>query len=535
MKLNELTTDLLQLGTSLDQTIEGDTRGTVAQVHRLGQSGQQHLPRLQGVRLSSAPAPPRPAGPTSFCSSTAFRSASSSARGRARTSRKPSPSIIRNQRRRRNPAPFPLGCSSSSLPTRTRSQYGTVGTIAASSGRSGGRRSSPIATSPRCSTAPLAPEEAKRTFGDGFEDEQAPFEYMMEGGREVTEQDRLLYALCRPDRLLDLARRFTLFDLGVKKVARYQQFFAVQEDPRTGCKQRDAEGRRRGGVIWHTQGSGKSLTMVMLARGPGARRRHHEPARRAGHRPHRSRRAAQEHLRRLRPRAGASDLRPASARACRRRTSAAIITTVINKFDTALNVARLPRPIERRVPADRREPSRPVRRDAHADEAVCSRTPAIIGFTGTPLMKKEKSTAAKFGGLNRYRTPSTRRSRTAPSCRCSTRAGMSSRTCRQQRHRHLVRARQQGPHRRPEGRPEAQVRALQRNRPDGADRSTASPMMSRSITPRTGRGRASRHSSRRAPSARRLLQAGARRHRHGDLRGGHLRARRPRGLRRGRR
>ena len=50
----------------------------------------------------------------------------------------------------------------------------------------------------------------------------------MGDGREVTEQDRVLYALCRPDRLLDLARRFTLFDLGIKKVARYQQFFAVK-------------------------------------------------------------------------------------------------------------------------------------------------------------------------------------------------------------------------------------------------------------------------------------------------------------------
>ena len=75
---------------------------------------------------------------------------------------------------------------------------------------------------------PLAPEESRRTFGDGFEDEQRPFEYLMDGGREITEQDRVLYALCRPDRLLDLARRFTLFDLGVKKVARYQQFFAVK-------------------------------------------------------------------------------------------------------------------------------------------------------------------------------------------------------------------------------------------------------------------------------------------------------------------
>jgi type I restriction enzyme, R subunit len=79
---------------------------------------------------------------------------------------------------------------------------------------------------------PLSLEESWRTFGDGFEDEQRPFEYLMDGGREITEQDRVLYALCRRDRLLDLARRFTLFDLGVKKVARYQQFFGLSSTVR---------------------------------------------------------------------------------------------------------------------------------------------------------------------------------------------------------------------------------------------------------------------------------------------------------------
>ena len=44
----------------------------------------------------------------------------------------------------------------------------------------------------------------------------------------VTAQDRLLYALCRPERLLELSRRFTVFDAGVRKVARYQQYFAIR-------------------------------------------------------------------------------------------------------------------------------------------------------------------------------------------------------------------------------------------------------------------------------------------------------------------
>ena len=71
--------------------------------------------------------------------------------------------------------------------------------------------------------------------------------------------------LCRPERLLDLTFNYTLFDAGEKKIARYQQFFCVKKILER-IRQRDDEGRRKGGVVWHTQGSGKSLTMVMLAK-----------------------------------------------------------------------------------------------------------------------------------------------------------------------------------------------------------------------------------------------------------------------------
>ena len=83
--------------------------------------------------------------------------------------------------------------------------------------------------------------------------------------RALTEQDRTIHALCRPERLLRMALLFTVFDGGRRKIARYQQFFAV-ERILGRVKERDAEGRRAGGIVWHTQGSGKSLTMVMLAK-----------------------------------------------------------------------------------------------------------------------------------------------------------------------------------------------------------------------------------------------------------------------------
>lgn len=87
----------------------------------------------------------------------------------------------------------------------------------------------------------------------------------LERSRIVTEQDKSIYSLCRPERLLELAWKFTVFDGGIKKVARYQQYF-VTKSTLNRVKHFDNAGARKGGVIWHTQGSGKSLTMVMLAR-----------------------------------------------------------------------------------------------------------------------------------------------------------------------------------------------------------------------------------------------------------------------------
>ncbi|MBT8420077.1 MAG: DEAD/DEAH box helicase family protein, partial [Gammaproteobacteria bacterium] len=74
-----------------------------------------------------------------------------------------------------------------------------------------------------------------------------------------------LHGLCSPERLLELIYKFSVFDNGIKKMARYQQYFAVKRIL-SHIRVLDANGRRRGGIVWHTQGSGKSLTMVMLAR-----------------------------------------------------------------------------------------------------------------------------------------------------------------------------------------------------------------------------------------------------------------------------
>ncbi|MEM6364410.1 MAG: type I restriction endonuclease, partial [Planctomycetota bacterium] len=83
--------------------------------------------------------------------------------------------------------------------------------------------------------------------------------------RPPTSQDELLLGICRPDRLLRMSSRYTIFSGGNKIVARWQQFRCVEKLLRR-IQTRLPDGRRKGGVVWHTQGSGKSLTMVMLAR-----------------------------------------------------------------------------------------------------------------------------------------------------------------------------------------------------------------------------------------------------------------------------
>ena len=113
---------------------------------------------------------------------------------------------------------------------------------------------------------PLSDEQKDQLFSGEFTSARRYFDSLeSDKGRLVTDQDKSIYSLCRPERLLDLTYRFVVFDNGIKKIARYQQYFVVHSTIRR-IRQRDSEGRRKGGMIWHTQGSGKSLSMVMLVR-----------------------------------------------------------------------------------------------------------------------------------------------------------------------------------------------------------------------------------------------------------------------------
>ena len=214
--------------------------------------------------------------------------------------------------------------------------------------------------------------------------------------RQVTPQDQALYALCRRERLLELIFRFMLFDGGDKKIARHQQYFCVNKIlDRVRHIQRD--GTRQGGVVWHTQGSGKSLTMVMLAEALALERSiidfkiilvtdrvdlddqiyktfHH-----CGTQPIQAKTG--RHLEHL--------LTDNKAR---------IITTVIDKFELAVSKAGV-RNEHSNIFVLVDESHRGQFGELHAKMKQALPNACFIGFTGTPVMKKDKSTIDRFGGL----------------------------------------------------------------------------------------------------------------------------------------
>lgn len=104
-------------------------------------------------------------------------------------------------------------------------------------------------------------EHTRHVTDFNLQQERAPYS----NREQVSAQDQTLYALCRPQRLLELAYAYTIFNGGQRQITRYHQFFAVRR-AMASVRQIDQEGRRKGGIVWHAQGAGKSQTMVMLAR-----------------------------------------------------------------------------------------------------------------------------------------------------------------------------------------------------------------------------------------------------------------------------
>ena len=216
------------------------------------------------------------------------------------------------------------------------------------------------------------------------------------GDRLVTEQDKALFSLCRPERLLELAWKFTVFDGGLKKIARYQQYFVVKSILGR-VKQYDDTGARKGGMIWHTQGSGKSLTMVMLVRNLVLDPEIPEPRIILVT----DRDDLDKQLGNTFAACGLAANRATSGRNLQElveKKEAGIITTLIHKFDKAY--------VTKKYQDDSSDIFMLVD-ESHRTQfgTIAARMRQMfpracyLGFTGTPLLKKEKNSFVKFGKL----------------------------------------------------------------------------------------------------------------------------------------
>lgn len=214
--------------------------------------------------------------------------------------------------------------------------------------------------------------------------------------REATIQDKSLLSLCSIERILEFVYKYLVYDGPNIKVPRYQQYFAVQNTIER-VKEIDKTNKRKGGVIWHTTGSGKSLTMVMISKALAL-----------------DKDISYSRVIVVTDRIDLDRQIYTTFRSCGKVVEKAksgsdliellqdkgneIITTIIDKFQTATkNTSFIDNSENIFVLVD--ESHRSQYGTAHINMKRVLPNACYIGFTGTPLMKNEKSTARKFGGF----------------------------------------------------------------------------------------------------------------------------------------
>ena len=242
---------------------------------------------------------------------------------------------------------------------------------------------------------PLSFDQKNKLFAERFKYVRTYFDALESEKILPVIQDDYIVSLCKPERLLDLAYNFTLFDDGEKKIARYQQFFVIKKAMK---RIRSMEGgKRKGGVIWHTQGSGKSLTMVILAQAIALDKSILNPK-----------------IILVTDRVDLDEQITGTFRKCGmfvenattgqrlvdllESKSDAVVTTVINKFEAA--VRKIGKPLENPnifVLVDEGHRTQHGMFNINMQKTLPNA--CFIAMTGTPLFKKDKNTALKFGGI----------------------------------------------------------------------------------------------------------------------------------------
>ena len=225
--------------------------------------------------------------------------------------------------------------------------------------------------------------------------------------RLPTEQDSGILALFTPTRLLDLTKNGIIFDAGIKKISRYQQYFAIHKMLDKVSEEETTDSgitRRKGGLVWHTQGSGKSLTMVMFVKALIENPNISNP------------RVLivtdrKDLDKQIKDTFKSCNLKKQVIQATSgqnlldliKEKNLAVITTIVDKFDSATKTKAKFADEDKNIFVLIDEAHRSQSGKANIAMNRIIPNACYIGFTGTPLMQKDKESWKKFGGyIDKY-------------------------------------------------------------------------------------------------------------------------------------
>lgn len=209
-------------------------------------------------------------------------------------------------------------------------------------------------------------------------------------GRQVTKQDRDIISLFEKERFLELIKDFIIFEAGKKKICRYQQYFAVK------AMLERIKHDKKGGVVWHTQGSGKSITMVYITKKLMEDKEIQNPQVVIVT----DRVDLDKQIHKTFNRIGVEAARATTGNNLTeliKDEKIGVITTVVNKFETVVKSGISVNAPNTFILVD--EGHRTQYGEINRRMQEVFKGAIYISFTGTPIMKRDRNIFDKFGGL----------------------------------------------------------------------------------------------------------------------------------------
>ena len=209
-------------------------------------------------------------------------------------------------------------------------------------------------------------------------------------GRQVTKQDRDIISLFEKERFLELIKDFIIFEAGKKKICRYQQYFAVK------AMLERIKHDKKGGVVWHTQGSGKSITMVYITKKLMEDKEIQNPQVVIVT----DRVDLDKQIHKTFNRIGLEAARATTGNNLTdliKNEKIRVITTVVNKFETVVKSGISVDAPNTFILVD--EGHRTQYGEINRRMQEVFKGAIYISFTGTPIMKRDRNIFDKFGGL----------------------------------------------------------------------------------------------------------------------------------------